>query len=104
MTALAVSQSLIDQPGTVAFLVVFGMGVMLFFVFRSMARHLRKINMAARAEAEAAARAGGPDGNDGPGGPDGPGGGAGGPGGLDGPGGLGVAGGVDSPSAVPGAR
>ena len=33
------------------------MGVILFFVFRSMSKHLRKINMAARAEAEAAARA-----------------------------------------------
>ncbi len=57
MTVLAASQSFLDQPGTVAFLVVFGMGVMLFFVFRSMSKHLRKINMAARAEAEAAARA-----------------------------------------------
>ena len=57
MTVLAASQSILDQPGTVAFLVIFGMGVILFFVFRSMSRHLRKINMAARAEAEAAARA-----------------------------------------------
>jgi TRAP-type C4-dicarboxylate transport system permease small subunit len=47
------SQSVID-PGTVAFLVVFGMAVMLFFIFRSMARHLRKVNEAARAEQEAA--------------------------------------------------
>jgi hypothetical protein len=54
---LAASQSILDQPGTVAFLVVFGMGVMLFFVFRSMSKHLRKINMAARAESEAAASA-----------------------------------------------
>jgi hypothetical protein len=37
------------------------MGVMLFFVFRSMSKHLRKVNMAARAEAEAAARAEGGD-------------------------------------------
>ena len=57
MTVLAASQSMLDQPGTVAFLVVFGMGVILFFVFRSMSKHLRKIDMAARAEAEAAARA-----------------------------------------------
>jgi len=57
VTVLAASQSFLDQPGTVAFLVVFGMGVMLFFVFRSMSKHLRKINMVARAEAEAAARA-----------------------------------------------
>jgi len=54
---LAASHGLLDQPGTVAFLVIFGMGVILFFVFRSMAKHLRKINMAARAEAEAAAKA-----------------------------------------------
>ena len=56
MTVLAASQGLFNQPGTVAFLVIFGMGVILFFVFRSMSRHLRKIDMAARAEAEAAAR------------------------------------------------
>ena len=49
--------SLLAEPGTVAFLVVFGMGVILFFVFRSMAKHLRKVNDAARAEAEAEARA-----------------------------------------------
>ena len=54
---LATRQGLLDQPGTVAFLIVFGMGVLLFFVFRSMARHLRKINMMARAEQEAAANA-----------------------------------------------
>jgi len=55
VTFLAASHSILAQPGTVAFLVIFGMGVILFFVFRSMAKHLRKINMAARAEAEAAA-------------------------------------------------
>jgi hypothetical protein len=54
---LAATHGILDQPGTVAFLVIFGMGVILFFVFRSMAKHLRKINMAARAEAEAAAKA-----------------------------------------------
>ena len=54
---LAVSQSVIDQPGTVAFLVIFGMGVICFFLFRSMSKHLRKVNMAARAEEEAQARA-----------------------------------------------
>jgi hypothetical protein len=57
MTYLAASHGILDQPGTVAFLVIFGMGVILFFVFRSMAKHLRKINMAARAEAESAAKA-----------------------------------------------
>jgi hypothetical protein len=57
VSSLAASHGILDQPGTVAFLVIFGMGVILFFVFRSMAKHLRKINMAARAEAEAAAKA-----------------------------------------------
>lgn len=54
---LAVSRSVMDQPGTIAFLVVFGMGVLCYFLFRSMAKHLRKVNMAARAEEEAQARA-----------------------------------------------
>ncbi len=40
-----------DEPGTLGFLVVFGMAIILFFVFRSLARHLRKINEAARLEA-----------------------------------------------------
>lgn len=62
MTVLAASQSLLDQPGTVAFLVVFGMGVILYFVFRSMSRHLRKVNEAAQAEADAARDAASPDG------------------------------------------
>ena len=57
MTFLAASHGILDQPGTVAFLVIFGMGVILFFVFRSMAKHLRKVSTAARAEAEAAAKA-----------------------------------------------
>jgi len=55
VNALAASHGLIDQPGTVAFLVIFGMAVILFFLFRSMAKHLRKVQMAARAEAEAEA-------------------------------------------------
>jgi Na+-transporting methylmalonyl-CoA/oxaloacetate decarboxylase gamma subunit len=54
VTELAVSHGILDQPGTVAFLVIFGMAVILFFVFRSMSKHLRKIQMAARAEAEEA--------------------------------------------------
>ena len=36
-------------------MIIFGMGVILFFLFRSMAKHLRKVQMAARAEAEAEA-------------------------------------------------
>jgi hypothetical protein len=57
VTVLASSQSLLDQPGTVAFLVVFGMSVVCVFLFRSMSKHLRKVSDAARAEAEAHARA-----------------------------------------------
>jgi hypothetical protein len=49
--AAAKSVSAWDQPGTLAFLVIFGMGVILYFVFRSMARQLRKVNEAARLEA-----------------------------------------------------
>jgi hypothetical protein len=45
------STSAWDEPGTLGFLVVFGMGVILYFVFRSLSRHLRKINEAARLEA-----------------------------------------------------
>ena len=61
MTVLAASQSVLDQPGTVAFLVVFGMGVMLYFIFRSMSRHLRKVNDAARDAAESAELAEAPE-------------------------------------------
>jgi hypothetical protein len=48
VTVLASSTSAFDEPGTLGFLVVFGMGVLLFFVFRSMAKHLRKVNKAAQ--------------------------------------------------------
>ena len=51
ITLAASSSSVFDQPGTLGFLVVFGMGVIMYFVFRSMTRHLRKINEVARAEA-----------------------------------------------------
>jgi len=50
----ASSPSVWAQPGTLGFLVVFGMGVVLFFVFRSMSRHLRKVREAAEREAEQA--------------------------------------------------
>ena len=52
--AAAKSVSAWDQPGTLAFLVIFGMAVILFFVFRSMAKQLRKVNEAARLEASEA--------------------------------------------------
>ena len=53
MIALALaakSPSAFDQPGTLGFLVVFGLGIILYFVFRSMAKHLRRVNEAAAAE------------------------------------------------------
>jgi hypothetical protein len=48
------STSVLDQPGTLGFLVVFGLAVIMYFVFRSMSKHLRKVNEAARAEAATA--------------------------------------------------
>jgi hypothetical protein len=51
----AASPSVFAQPGTLGFLVVFGLGVILYFVFRSMAKHLRRVNEAAAAEEAAAA-------------------------------------------------
>lgn len=54
LVAAGASQAgLLAQPGTVAFLVVFGMAVLLYFVFRSMSRHLRKVNQLARDEEDA---------------------------------------------------
>jgi hypothetical protein len=41
---LAAASSNDVAPGTLGFLVVFGMAVLLFFLFRSMSRHLRKVN------------------------------------------------------------
>lgn len=49
--AAAKSTSAWDEPGTLGFLVVFGMAIVLYFVFRSLAKHLRKINEAARLDA-----------------------------------------------------
>jgi hypothetical protein len=54
MVLAAAGNSLSDQPGTLGFLVVFGMAVILYFLFRSMAKHLRRVNTAARAEASSA--------------------------------------------------
>jgi Na+-transporting methylmalonyl-CoA/oxaloacetate decarboxylase gamma subunit len=58
-----VNTSLLAQPGTLGFLVVFGMAVILFFVFRSMSKQLRKVNDAARAEEDAARAAAAPSGS-----------------------------------------
>ena len=54
-TLAAASASSSAEPGTLAFLIVFGMGVALFFLFRSMSKQLRKVNDAARREEMAAA-------------------------------------------------
>jgi hypothetical protein len=51
LTASSSSNNVFDQPGTLGFLIVFGMGVLLYFLFRSMTKHLRKVREAARAEA-----------------------------------------------------
>ena len=64
MTVLAASSaSSSAEPGTLAFLIVFGMAVVLFFLFRSMSKHLRKVNAAARRDemADAARQAGAAD-------------------------------------------
>jgi hypothetical protein len=53
----ASSPSVWAQPGTLGFLVVFGMGIVLFFVFRSMSKHLRKVREAAQREADQAEQA-----------------------------------------------
>lgn len=52
--AAAKSASAWAQAGTLAFLVIFGMGIILYFVFRSMAKHLRKVNESARLDASQA--------------------------------------------------
>ncbi len=55
-TLAAASASSSAQPGTLAFLIVFGMAAVLVVLFRSMSKHLRKVNSAARQDAEAAAK------------------------------------------------
>jgi hypothetical protein len=51
LAASSSSTSVFDQPGTLGFLVVFGMAILMYFLFRSMSKQLRKVNEAARAEA-----------------------------------------------------
>jgi hypothetical protein len=62
-----------DAPGTLSFLVIFGMAVILFFLFRSMSKHLRKVTgRPPRGRGGAAAAAtedGGPAPSAGPGAP-----------------------------------
>lgn len=54
MTAVALSNNSV-APGTLGFLVVFGMAVVLTLLFRSMTKHLRKVNQAARDNEQASA-------------------------------------------------
>jgi cobalamin biosynthesis protein CobD/CbiB len=57
VTTLAASASSSAAPGTLAFIIVFGMAVVLTLLFRSMSKHIRKVNAAARREQDAAASA-----------------------------------------------
>jgi hypothetical protein len=43
VTTLAVASSSSAEPGTLGFLVVAGMGLILVLLFRSMTKHLRKV-------------------------------------------------------------
>jgi hypothetical protein len=67
MTLAAASASSNAEPGTLAFIIVFCLCVALVFLFRSMSKHLRKVNAAARQNEAAAvqdpARAGKPHGD-----------------------------------------
>ena len=64
MFLLAVGQSAASSaaPGAIGFLVVAGMGLAIFFLFRSMTKHLRKVNLAADKAAAPPAKAGPPAG------------------------------------------
>ena len=59
-TLLAASASSSAAPGTLGFIVVFGLAVILVFVFRSMSKHIRKVNDAARRDEAAASGADAP--------------------------------------------
>ena len=60
MFLLAAGQSAASSaaPGAIGFLVVAGMGLAVFFLFRSMTKHLRKVRLAAENEAAPPAKAG----------------------------------------------
>jgi hypothetical protein len=72
---LAAGQSAASSaaPGAIGFLVVAGMGLAVFFLFRSMTKHLRKVRLAADSEAAPPAKAGPPAGPAAPARPGGPG-------------------------------
>jgi hypothetical protein len=55
MTTLAASSASSNaEPGTLAFIIVFCLCVALVFLFRSMSKHLRRVNAAARKDEPAA--------------------------------------------------
>ena len=57
MTTLAASSASSNaEPGTLAFIIVFCLCVALVFLFRSMSKHLRRVNAAARQDEAAAAQ------------------------------------------------
>jgi uncharacterized protein with FMN-binding domain len=58
MTLAAASASSNAEPGTLAFIVVFCLCVALVFLFRSMSKHLRRVNATARQEEAAEAKDG----------------------------------------------
>ena len=60
MTLLAAGQSAASSaaPGALGFLVLAGLGLAVFFLFRSMIKHLRKVRLAAESEAAPPAKAG----------------------------------------------
>jgi hypothetical protein len=64
VTLLAAGQSAASSaaPGALGFLVVAGMGLAVFFLFRSMTKHLRKVRLAAEDAAAPPAEAGRPAG------------------------------------------
>jgi hypothetical protein len=68
VTLLAAGQSAASSaaPGALGFLVVAGMGLAVFFLFRSMTKHLRKVRLAADNAAAAPAKAGRPGESGGP--------------------------------------
>jgi hypothetical protein len=65
VTLLAAGQSAASSaaPGAIGFLVVAGMGLAVFFLFRSMTKHLRKVRLAADESAAPSAKAGRPAGS-----------------------------------------
>ena len=57
MSVAAASAASQAAPGVLGFLVVAGMGLILFFLFRSMTKHLRKVAVDPRQDAVAASSA-----------------------------------------------